>query len=275
MKRILGDVSVGELDGCLKKIMDLLKNKQFGHYYLYQIGQFLSEPPAGVLSQKWLKELSYRFVWERAEEYFKKTKQLWYNELAWPFQICVLEIGGLNNEVLRKKWLHKFSGSYPENKLTVNHIDGNKSNNNIENLEWCTQQENVVHALKTGLTIRKKGECAYTARVVGKFLNNVLVKKYNCIDMSKCDGHKINAVRHSIQSGNTHHGFNWKYLDSKPVSRKKYSTNKPFASFKDGEMVKLYNNSIEALEDGLWLSNIYKCIRGGINSYKKLQWKYV
>jgi|GEM_PF-2414292 len=125
MKRILGDVSVGELDGCLKKIMDLLKNKQFGHYYLYQIGQFLSEPPAGVLSQKWLKELSYRFVWERAEEYFKKTKQLWYNELAWPFQICVLEIGGLNNEVLRKKWLHKFSGSYPENKLTeyINDFD--------------------------------------------------------------------------------------------------------------------------------------------------------
>ncbi|MEI6835227.1 MAG: hypothetical protein WCK59_00090 [Candidatus Falkowbacteria bacterium] len=125
MKRILGDVSVKDLDGCLKKILELLENKQLGHYYLHQIGQFLSEPPADVLPQKWLKELSYRFVWERAEEHFKKTNQLWYNELAWPFQICVLEIGGLNNKALRKKWLQKFSDSYPENQLTeyINDFD--------------------------------------------------------------------------------------------------------------------------------------------------------
>lgn len=45
----------------------------------------------------------------------------------------------------------------PQNMREINHIDGNKENNNVNNLCWCTRSENIKHAYMTGLEQPKCG----------------------------------------------------------------------------------------------------------------------
>lgn len=106
----------------------------------------------------------------------------------------------------------------PDKKLEVNHIDGNKLNNDVSNLEWCTRSENEQHAWKNGLKPNL---------VKGKFgKDHISSKPIVCVETGKVYGcHRevaeergtnINSTSHLTRAckyGYLDKGYHWRYYE--------------------------------------------------------------
>ena len=62
----------------------------------------------------------------------------------------------------------------PDNLPQVNHIDGNKDNNSVDNLEWCSSSHNNQHALDTGLREGQKGETNSQAKITEREIHEII-----------------------------------------------------------------------------------------------------
>jgi len=95
-----------------------------------------------------------------------------------------------------------------ENKPHVNHIDGNKLNNSISNLEWCTHAENMNHAFRIGL-INNTGQ-----NQTNSILNEGKVKEIKELLKSGLSQYKI-GLMYGVSRGavlGIHLKNTWKHL---------------------------------------------------------------
>lgn len=72
-----------------------------------------------------------------------------------------------------------FHISNPDELPCVNHIDGDKTNNHINNLEWCSYSDNGKHAIQTGLQPVNKGCDHYSTKLTTKQLQSIIDKFVN------------------------------------------------------------------------------------------------
>lgn len=95
----------------------------------------------------------------------------------------------------------------PQSKNEVNHIDGNKQNNNASNLEWCTRSENMLHAREVlGVCSRRSGaravECIDTGERFSSMNEAALIKDSSAAAISAAaSGKKVTAA-----------GLRWKFI---------------------------------------------------------------
>jgi len=124
-----------------------------------------------------------------------------------------LIVGLWKNNKGKSKTIHRLViGTFisnPNNKLQVNHKDGNKTNNYLTNLEWSTSSENIKHAYNNNLIHSK------TIPVLQFSKNDEFLKEFNSIteasNYTNIDKSEISSVCHNRRNRKFAGGFIWKF----------------------------------------------------------------
>lgn len=113
----------------------------------------------------------------------------------------------------------------PNNYPVVNHIDGNKLNNNVNNLEWCTQSHNCKESHRLGLQIPginshkfPKGMIPYNVKKISQYdLDGNFIKTWDTIKsaaISLNNGKYTSSISLCLSGkSKTAFGFIWRYAD--------------------------------------------------------------
>ena len=157
----------------------------FSNYYINKEGIIINAKYKNRKIKKFINANSYNCVYL----YYENNKKIQY-----PL-----------HRLIAKCYLENGNTYFNDNNYVVNHLDKNRLNNTISNLEWITQKENIVHG------------CGRKIAKINKDTDEV-IKTYNSIieaykELNKPWNSLISKVCNGEKGRKTIYGFKWKYID--------------------------------------------------------------
>lgn len=128
-----------------------------------------------------------------------------------------LHVSLQTGKVQRTFFVHRLVASAfienPEEKPQINHKDGNKQNNAVENLEWATSKENINHAFQNGMHDDSIGEKHYNAVATKRQIENVCLLLSLNKDSKRDIAQKVGVPLHVVE--NVYSGKSWTKVSQK------------------------------------------------------------